>query len=211
MHFSQLIKCLLLLALLVSCLIEVGCLSFRYPSFETDNETDLIRHNSYIVLNAIQVTPDVSGGPITNLSGRAFYKEPFSYGAKASTQVGSEHLSIPPLYLILVLEPFLEEKSDYNSRIVCWVWELHRMGRLLDAADQKLNGEFAEEEMECLLILGLACCNPNPEQRPSMKTVLQVLTGEAPVPEVPAEMPAFVWPTMPAPVKESDCLSLEAN
>lgn len=96
------------------------------------------------------------------------------------------------------------EKSDYNSRIVSWVWELHRIGRLLDAVDQKLNGEFSEEEMECVLILGLACCNPNPEQRPSMKIVLQVLTGEVHVPEVPAEMPAFVWPTMAAHVKQSD-------
>ncbi|EEF31672.1 ATP binding protein, putative [Ricinus communis] len=97
------------------------------------------------------------------------------------------------------------EQSDYNSRIVCWVWELYRLGRILDAADRKSIGVRSDEEMECVLILGLACCNTNQEQRPSMKIVLQVLTGEAPLPIVPPEMPAFVWQTTPPPIKESDC------
>ncbi|CAE6016986.1 unnamed protein product [Arabidopsis arenosa] len=44
---------------------------------------------------------------------------------------------------------------------------------------------------------GLACCHPNPNLRPSMKTVLKVLTGETSPPDVPTERPAFVWPVMP--------------
>ncbi|KAK7835555.1 receptor-like protein eix1 [Quercus suber] len=51
--------------------------------------------------------------------------------------------------------------------------------------------------MLSMLVLALACCHPNPHQRPSMRTVLQVLTGEVPPPLVPTERPAFMWPAMP--------------
>ena len=89
------------------------------------------------------------------------------------------------------------ELTDYNNSIVHWLWELHSKGRILDAVDSRLNKEFDEEGMSCMLVLALTCCHPNPHQRPSMKTVLQVLTGEAPPPLVPTERPAFVWPVMP--------------
>ena len=104
------------------------------------------------------------------------------------------------------------ELTDYNNSIVHWLWELHSKGRILDAVDSRLNKEFDEEGMSCMLVLALACCHPNPHQRPSMKTVLQVLTGEAPPPLVPTERPAFVWPVMPPSFKgDRDTLSLKAN
>lgn len=96
------------------------------------------------------------------------------------------------------------ERDDYICNIVHGLWELYRRGTILEGADPRLNGIFIEEEMECVLILGLACCHPNPKNRPSMKTVLQVLTGEAPPPEVPAERPAFMWPPMPPSFNEWD-------
>jgi serine/threonine protein kinase len=94
------------------------------------------------------------------------------------------------------------EHNDYNNGIVYWLWALRREDRILDAVDSKLSGQFDEEEMAGMLVLGLACCHPNPHQRPSMRTVLQVLTGEAPPPLLPAERPAFVWPAMPPSFKE---------
>nr|POE46382.1 putative l-type lectin-domain containing receptor kinase s.5 [Quercus suber] len=66
------------------------------------------------------------------------------------------------------------ELTDYNNSIVYWLWELHSKGRILDAVDSRLNKEFDEEGMSCMLVLALACCHPNPHQRPSMKTVLQM-------------------------------------
>jgi hypothetical protein len=65
-----------------------------------------------------------------------------------------------------------------------------------------------EEEIEIVLILGLACCHPNPNQRPSMKTVLMVLNGEISPPNVPLDRPAFVWPAMPSSFKEGEDNSL---
>ncbi|KAJ9181192.1 hypothetical protein P3X46_009346 [Hevea brasiliensis] len=96
------------------------------------------------------------------------------------------------------------QQDDYNSNIVHWVWDLYSKGRILSAADSRLNGDFATEDMECVLILGLACCHPNPHKRPSMKIVLQVLKGEAAPPPVPNERPVFMWPPLPPSFKELD-------
>ncbi|RDX90389.1 putative L-type lectin-domain containing receptor kinase S.5, partial [Mucuna pruriens] len=90
-----------------------------------------------------------------------------------------------------------EHKQDLRccNSIVDLVWELHGRGNITDAVDLRLNGDFDKAQAKCLLELGLACCHPNPYERPSMKTVLQVLTGEASPPFVAFEKPAFTWPT----------------
>ncbi|KAH7512381.1 hypothetical protein FEM48_Zijuj12G0084900 [Ziziphus jujuba var. spinosa] len=49
-----------------------------------------------------------------------------------------------------------------------------------------------------VLMLGLACCHPNPIQRPSMRAVLKVLAREADPPLISTDIPAFVWPPMPS-------------
>uniref|UniRef100_A0A0E0K4B8 non-specific serine/threonine protein kinase n=1 Tax=Oryza punctata TaxID=4537 RepID=A0A0E0K4B8_ORYPU len=82
-----------------------------------------------------------------------------------------------------------------------WVWKLHGAagggGRILEAVDQRLDGEFDEVEAERLLLLGLACSQPNPGERPRTQAILQILTGAAPPPHVPPSKPAFMWPAMP--------------
>ncbi|XP_010534361.1 PREDICTED: probable L-type lectin-domain containing receptor kinase S.5 [Tarenaya hassleriana] len=99
---------------------------------------------------------------------------------------------------------YFSKEQNYNNSIVNWLWELYRKGTILRAADPRMEGDFEEEEMKSVLVLGLACCHPNPNQRPSMKTVLKVLTGEMKPPEVPTERPAFVWPAMPPSFSDLD-------
>ncbi|KAJ1432839.1 Serine/threonine-protein kinase, active site [Sesbania bispinosa] len=101
-------------------------------------------------------------------------------------------------------------QDDYKNSLVYWVWELYGKGRIVGAMDVKMSKEeeIKEEEVESVLVLGLACCHPNPHQRPSMRTVLQVLNGEASPPMVPKERPAFVWPAMPPSFKEDEDSSL---
>ncbi|KAM5559057.1 putative L-type lectin-domain containing receptor kinase S.5 [Rosa sericea] len=95
------------------------------------------------------------------------------------------------------------EQSNYNNSIVYWLWDLYSRGRILDAVDSRLDGDTDEDaDMVSVLTLGLACCHPNPHQRPSMRTVLKVLTREADLPSLPTERPAFVWPSMPPSFKE---------
>ncbi|ESW17689.1 hypothetical protein PHAVU_007G260500 [Phaseolus vulgaris] len=89
-----------------------------------------------------------------------------------------------------------EHKQDLRccNSIVEWVWELHGRESITDAVDLRLNDDFDKAEAKCVLELGLACCHPNPHERPSMRTVLLVLTGEASHPFVAVKQPAFTWP-----------------
>ena len=90
-----------------------------------------------------------------------------------------------------------DQESESNTSIVDWVWELYSLEMVTDAIDPKLEGNFDKVQAECMLVLGLACCHPNPYMRPSMRTALQVLMGEALPPLVPFEKPIFMWPTTP--------------
>ncbi|CAK9148459.1 unnamed protein product [Ilex paraguariensis] len=94
---------------------------------------------------------------------------------------------------VLLLEIACGRKPG-NHRIIDWVWELYKMEKITKAMDVRLKGDFEEEQAVYVLKLGLACCHPNPYQRPSMRIALQVLTGEVAPPPIPSEKPAFMWP-----------------
>ncbi|XP_059066845.1 L-type lectin-domain containing receptor kinase S.4-like [Cryptomeria japonica] len=66
--------------------------------------------------------------------------------------------------------------------LVKWVWDLYANKRLLDAVDQRLGGDYDKGKAEIVLVLGLVCSNPNPQERLSMRNVLQILSGEAALP-----------------------------
>ena len=63
-----------------------------------------------------------------------------------------------------------------------WVKELHELGEVLNAADQRLSGRFNEQQMKDLLILGHWCAHFERDHRPSIKEAIQVLNFEAPLP-----------------------------
>ncbi|WJX17713.1 hypothetical protein P8452_07595 [Trifolium repens] len=108
-------------------------------------------------------------------------------------------------------------QDEYNNSIVYWVWELYGKGEIVSVVDQRISSEENEvervkwEEIEIVLVLGLACCHPNPNERPSMKTVLMVLNGEVSPPAVPMERPSFVWPAMPSSFKHCEDSSLTSG
>lgn len=74
-----------------------------------------------------------------------------------------------------------------------WVWELYRSGQLLEAVDQELGMEFDEQQIECLMTVGLWCCHLDPTVRPSIRQVINILNFEAPLPDLPPKlsMPSY--------------------
>ncbi|XP_021288078.1 probable L-type lectin-domain containing receptor kinase S.7 [Herrania umbratica] len=84
-----------------------------------------------------------------------------------------------------------EPNSQKMVNLVDWVWKLHGEGRITAAADKRLNGDFKEEEMRKLLLIGLSCAHPDSAQRPSIRRVLQILNNEAEPIAVPRMKPSL--------------------
>ncbi|KAK7305652.1 hypothetical protein VNO77_43559 [Canavalia gladiata] len=106
-------------------------------------------------------------------------------------------------------------KVGVSSNLVEWVWSLHQQGKLLTAADPRLEGEFEEGEMRRVLLVGLACSHPDSMARPTMRCVVQMLLGEVEVPIVPRTKPSTSFSTshllMSLQDSESDCNNAVIN
>ncbi|XP_004515870.1 L-type lectin-domain containing receptor kinase S.1-like [Cicer arietinum] len=76
---------------------------------------------------------------------------------------------------------------DEEVVLIDWVRELYARGCVVDAADCRIKGEYDVCDMEMVLKLGLACCHPEPNRRPTMKEVVALLLGED-VAEVPGNV-----------------------
>ncbi|KAI3961304.1 hypothetical protein MKX01_007018 [Papaver californicum] len=81
--------------------------------------------------------------------------------------------------------------------LVEWVWELYGSGNIIEAADEKLNMEFDEQQMQHLMILGLWCAHPDYTARPSIRQVLSILNYESPLPNLPPKLPTPVYYSLP--------------
>ncbi|GLJ42926.1 hypothetical protein SUGI_0890560 [Cryptomeria japonica] len=76
-----------------------------------------------------------------------------------------------------------------NMSLVNWVWSLHEMGHILDAADKLLDKERDGAQIERLMLVGLWCSIHDYRQRPRMQLVLEALKFEAEVPMLPCRIP----------------------
>ncbi|RYR18713.1 hypothetical protein Ahy_B03g063326 [Arachis hypogaea] len=63
-----------------------------------------------------------------------------------------------------------------------WVWGLYGSVRILEAADERLDGDFVEEEMKCLMVVGS-----------SIRHAIQVLNSEASLPTLPSKLPVQTY------------------
>jgi serine/threonine protein kinase len=89
-------------------------------------------------------------------------------------------------YGILLLEVACGRKPVETSNFILIdsVIEYHQMGRVIDAADPKLNSAFVVKEMELVLGLGLLCSHRKPKARPTMRQVIRYLNWEDKLPVI---------------------------
>ncbi|XP_039013266.1 L-type lectin-domain containing receptor kinase IX.1-like [Hibiscus syriacus] len=80
-----------------------------------------------------------------------------------------------------------------RTKLVEWVWDLYGKESLVDAADQRLYGNYDKEQMERFLLVGLACAHPGYFARPSITQVIDILSFKARCPMVPREMPLPIF------------------
>jgi serine/threonine protein kinase len=69
--------------------------------------------------------------------------------------------------------------------LVDWVFEHWRKDHsLIEVVDPRIQGDYDVNELSLTLRVGLLCSHPLPSVRPSMRTVMQYLAGDMPLPEI---------------------------
>ncbi|XP_040385274.1 L-type lectin-domain containing receptor kinase IX.1-like [Oryza brachyantha] len=141
------------------------------------------------------------GSHTTVLAGTMGYMDPecmVTGGASAESDVYS--LGVVLLEIACgrrpVVAPPPPDGGDDDGVVVHiaqWVWGLYGEGRVLDAADRRLGGEFDGGEMERVMVVGLWCAHPDRSLRPAIRQAAGVLRGEAPPPSLPARMPVATF------------------
>ncbi|CAL4930200.1 unnamed protein product [Urochloa decumbens] len=80
--------------------------------------------------------------------------------------------------------PVEEDAQGSPFVLVDWVLDHWRNGSIMEAADPRLEtNDYAGEEVELVLKLGLLCSHPLASARPSMRRVVQCLDGDMAFPE----------------------------
>ncbi|CAM6039012.1 unnamed protein product [Sphagnum compactum] len=86
-------------------------------------------------------------------------------------------------------------ESEEKMILLDWVWMCYENGELFKVVDVKLATKFNEEQMNTVLLLGLLCSHPDPNARPTMGGVHQVLTGNVNLPPIPFHKPVASYST----------------
>ncbi|XP_039121055.1 LOW QUALITY PROTEIN: L-type lectin-domain containing receptor kinase IX.1-like [Dioscorea cayenensis subsp. rotundata] len=130
------------------------------------------------------------GSQTTVLAGTMGYLAPECVTtSKASKESDVYSFGVVALEIACGRKPVDPKAGEAKMRLVDWVWELYGQGRLIEAVDERLNGEFEKKQVERLMTLGLWCAHPDHNFRPSIRQAIQVLTLEAPLPSLPATVP----------------------
>ncbi|XP_030513174.1 cysteine-rich receptor-like protein kinase 3 [Rhodamnia argentea] len=98
-------------------------------------------------------------------------------------------------YGVLMMEVLSGKKNFTFSRssfsMLQMVWNLYESGRLCEAIDPILEGQFQEEEASRLLQIGLLCVQASAELRPSMSVVVKMLNKSFEIP-TPTQPPFLI-------------------
>ncbi|KAF7843035.1 L-type lectin-domain containing receptor kinase IX.1 [Senna tora] len=155
----------------------------------------------------------------TALAGTMGYMAPESIiTGRASKESDVYSFGVVALEITCGRKPINHKAPENKINMVEWVWGLYGSGRILEAVDSRLNGDFDEEQIKYLMIVGLWCTHPNHNSRPSIRQAIQVLNFEAPLPSLPSSLPVPTYLELPimrlsssAPSSTNANLSSNAN
>ncbi|KAL6283559.1 hypothetical protein ACE6H2_014488 [Prunus campanulata] len=132
--------------------------------------------------------------PTTIVAGtRGYMALEYVTTGKASKESDVYSFGVVALEIACGRKPIDLNLENSEIEMVEWVWELYGEGKVIQAADPKLYGQFDENQMECLMTVGLWCAHPDYRFRPSIRQAIQVLNLEVPLPILPSKMPVATY------------------
>ncbi|XWS54602.1 hypothetical protein CRYUN_Cryun10bG0102800 [Craigia yunnanensis] len=134
------------------------------------------------------------GSQTTVLAGTMGYLAPeYVITSKASKESDVFSFGVVALEVACGRRAVQHNEEEIKVVLSKWIWELHVSGKLLEAVDETLKGEFDKDEMRCLLSVGLWCTHPDYKLRPSIRQAIQALNFEVPLPILPSQMPVALY------------------
>ncbi|KAK9691544.1 hypothetical protein RND81_09G203300 [Saponaria officinalis] len=145
------------------------------------------------------------GSQTTVLAGTLGYMAPECViTGKASKESDVYSYGVVALEIACGRRPVESREEPSKVRMVEWVWNLYGKGLVVEAVDARLEGVYEIQQMECLMVVGLWCCHPDPIQRPTIRQVINALNQDSPLPILTPNLPV---PTYSAPPMNMDMFS----
>ncbi|KAH7852484.1 hypothetical protein Vadar_025366 [Vaccinium darrowii] len=132
---------------------------------------------------------------------------------KASKESDVYSFGVVALEIACGRKPMEVNRDLGQVSIIEWVWSLYGKGQIFEVVDKDLTMKYDEHQIERLMLVGLCCCHPDHNLRPSIRQVINILTFEAPLPILPSQMPVPIYlsPPMCMPSYSSSVLTTDSN
>ncbi|KAL8048428.1 hypothetical protein ABFX02_07G065000 [Erythranthe guttata] len=117
----------------------------------------------------------------TGIGGTIGYLPPESFQKRKTATAKSDVFSFGIVVLEIISGRRAVDLTYPDDRIILldWIRRLSDEGNLLEAGDSRLlDGSYELSDMEKIIRLGLMCTLHDPQSRPSMKCVLELLSGD---------------------------------
>ncbi|XP_037439397.1 L-type lectin-domain containing receptor kinase IX.1-like [Triticum dicoccoides] len=138
------------------------------------------------------------GSHTTVLAGTMGYMDPECMTTGCTSAESDVYsLGVVLLEIACARRPLAVAEEEQMVHLAQRVWASYGVGRVLDAADARLEGEFDGDEMERVMVVGLWCAHPDRSLRPSIRQAVGVLRREQPLPTLPERMPVATFLYVP--------------
>ncbi|KAK7261941.1 hypothetical protein RIF29_28265 [Crotalaria pallida] len=127
-----------------------------------------------------KLIPDGATHVTTRVKGTLGYLAPeYAMLGKANESCDVYSLGILLLELATGRRPLEKLSSTSRRSIHDWALPLACEKKFSELADSRLNGNYAEEELKRVVLLALVCTQSQPERRPTMVEVVELLKGQS--------------------------------
>ncbi|KAK6912224.1 Protein kinase domain [Dillenia turbinata] len=127
-----------------------------------------------------KLIPDGATHVTTRVKGTLGYLAPeYAMLGKASESCDVYSFGILLLELASGRKPIEKLSPTMKRTITDWALPLACQRKFSELADPKLDGKFVEEELKRVIFVALICAHGDPEKRPTMLEVVELLKGES--------------------------------
>ncbi|XP_042491613.1 PTI1-like tyrosine-protein kinase At3g15890, partial [Macadamia integrifolia] len=127
-----------------------------------------------------KLIPDGASHVTTGVKGTLGYVAPeYAMFGKVSESCDVYSFGVLLLELASGKKPIHKLSVTMKRTITDWVLPLVCQKKFNEVVDPKLNGKYNEEELKLLLLVSLKCAHSQPEKRPTMQEVVDLLKRES--------------------------------